>query len=317
MKKKWKNENNEKKEKKMKKKNSKKKQILQCTDAWVTRPERPKGVKDVIKQTWRAQSRSLEVGARRAPRLLVEHIYYITYVCYKHIDIQWKVFLIWGGEMESIFWTMDKNQSFSIRRLSFLGYFVCFWVSRQTGVLYSFFWWLRLTNFWSRTRSLHTFGKLSGKWEKRAFEPTFFLLHRFQTTTFTDWQLYWFVWRECERFDFSKKKNDWCLVELDGIQVKCKNWQSGLSILNQYFTSEGGEGGQEMEVRNLPGKTLLCSTPQAFFPRFCLLCPITVIWIWSLQVRWVCQGHHHYYSQVLELHLHRATLSSPFLRLHH
>ena len=30
-----------------------------CTDAWVTRPERPKGL-------------SLEVGARRAPRLLVK-----------------------------------------------------------------------------------------------------------------------------------------------------------------------------------------------------------------------------------------------------
>ena len=28
-----------------------------CTDAWVTRPERPKGVKDVIKQARRAQSR--------------------------------------------------------------------------------------------------------------------------------------------------------------------------------------------------------------------------------------------------------------------
>ena len=35
--------------------------IVHCTVAWVTRPERPKGVKDAIKQ----------VGARRAPRLLV------------------------------------------------------------------------------------------------------------------------------------------------------------------------------------------------------------------------------------------------------
>ena len=26
-----------------------------CTDAWVTRPERPKGVKDIIKQAQRAQ----------------------------------------------------------------------------------------------------------------------------------------------------------------------------------------------------------------------------------------------------------------------
>ena len=48
-------------------KKTKKKQILQCTipsctDAWVTRPERPKGVKDVIKQ---------------APRLLVYIYIYI------------------------------------------------------------------------------------------------------------------------------------------------------------------------------------------------------------------------------------------------
>ena len=54
------------------------------TSAWVTRPERPKGVKDVIKQARRAQSRpegpkagpkgrNLEVGARRAPRLLVKY----------------------------------------------------------------------------------------------------------------------------------------------------------------------------------------------------------------------------------------------------
>ena len=64
--KKWKNlkkikkKNEKKREKNLKKKwkkNSKKKQILQCTDAWVTRPERPKGVKDVIKQARRAQSR--------------------------------------------------------------------------------------------------------------------------------------------------------------------------------------------------------------------------------------------------------------------
>ena len=28
-----------------------------CTDAWVTRPERPKGVKDEVKQARRARSR--------------------------------------------------------------------------------------------------------------------------------------------------------------------------------------------------------------------------------------------------------------------
>ena len=43
--------------------------------AWVTRPERPKGVKDEVKQARRAQSRlkgrQLEVGPRRGPRLLV------------------------------------------------------------------------------------------------------------------------------------------------------------------------------------------------------------------------------------------------------
>ena len=39
------------------------------------------------------------------------------------------------------------------------GYFVCFWVSHQTVVLYSFFWWLRLTNFWSRTRTQAIFGQ--------------------------------------------------------------------------------------------------------------------------------------------------------------
>ena len=53
--------------KEKKKKNSKKNKLKKnkfsnalchhCTDAWVTRPERPKGVKDVIKQTRRAQSR--------------------------------------------------------------------------------------------------------------------------------------------------------------------------------------------------------------------------------------------------------------------
>ena len=46
-----------------------------CIGAWVTRPERPKGVKDVIKQAEGSKAglkgRNLEVGARRAPRLLV------------------------------------------------------------------------------------------------------------------------------------------------------------------------------------------------------------------------------------------------------
>ena len=43
--------------------------------------------------------------------------------------------------------------------LTICGYFVCFWVSHQAVVLYSFFWWLRLTNFWSRTRTQAIFGQ--------------------------------------------------------------------------------------------------------------------------------------------------------------
>ena len=43
-----------------------------CNVAWVTRPERPKGVKDVIKQARRAQSRP--EGPQ--PRLLVA-IYFV------------------------------------------------------------------------------------------------------------------------------------------------------------------------------------------------------------------------------------------------
>ena len=46
-----------------------------CTGAWVTWPERPKGVKDVIKQAEGSKAslkgRNREVGARRASRLLV------------------------------------------------------------------------------------------------------------------------------------------------------------------------------------------------------------------------------------------------------
>ena len=103
---------------------------------------------------------------------------------------------------------MDKNLSFSTRQLSnFLGLFCVLLGQWQTGVLYSFFWWLRLTNFWSRTRSLHTFGKLSGKWEKQAFEVQ--ILNQ-QFIFFIDCNIYWLgwlLWAECERFDFAKKKN--------------------------------------------------------------------------------------------------------------
>ena len=46
-----------------------------CTVAWVTRPERPKGAKDEVKQALGPNAgpkgRKLEVGAQRAPRLLV------------------------------------------------------------------------------------------------------------------------------------------------------------------------------------------------------------------------------------------------------
>ena len=45
------------------------------TSSWVTRPERPKGAKDEVKEARRARSRpegrTLEVGARRPPKLLV------------------------------------------------------------------------------------------------------------------------------------------------------------------------------------------------------------------------------------------------------
>ena len=57
-----KNEKNWKKRKKNEEKNEEKNYFSnalshRCTDAWVTRPQRPKGVKDVIKQARRAQSR--------------------------------------------------------------------------------------------------------------------------------------------------------------------------------------------------------------------------------------------------------------------
>ena len=70
--KKWKKMKKEKNEKKMKK-NKKFSNALShhCTDEWITRPERPKGVNDVVKQAQRAQSSRrqsyLEVGPRRAP----------------------------------------------------------------------------------------------------------------------------------------------------------------------------------------------------------------------------------------------------------
>ena len=43
------------------------------TSAWVTRPERPKGAKDEVKGG--PKGRTLEVGAQRAPKLLVLHIF--------------------------------------------------------------------------------------------------------------------------------------------------------------------------------------------------------------------------------------------------
>ena len=68
-----------------------------CTVAWVTRPEWPKGAKDEVKQALGPNAgpkgRKLEVGAQRAPRLLVCHIcqlpvapvfvsYRYMYLCY-------------------------------------------------------------------------------------------------------------------------------------------------------------------------------------------------------------------------------------------
>ena len=111
-----------------------------------------------------------------------------------------RCFLYEGGNWNQYFRQWTKINLFLLADcLTFLGYFVCFWVSRQTGVLYSFFWWLSLTNFWSRTRSLHTFGKLSGKWGKNR--------HLNQQFFFIDYNIYWLLlWGECERFDFSKEE---------------------------------------------------------------------------------------------------------------
>ncbi len=51
------------------------KYVVWCIGAWVTWPERPKGAKDNVKmpegQKAGLKGRILEVGAQRAPRLLV------------------------------------------------------------------------------------------------------------------------------------------------------------------------------------------------------------------------------------------------------
>ena len=54
--------------------------------------------------------------------------------------------------------------------LTICGYLLCFWVSHQAVVLYSFFWWLRLTNFWSRTRTQAIFGQKKEKLKQGYFE---------------------------------------------------------------------------------------------------------------------------------------------------
>ena len=54
---------------------AKDKYVVWCIGAWVTWPERPKGAKDKVKmpegQKAGPKGRQLEVGAQRAPRLLV------------------------------------------------------------------------------------------------------------------------------------------------------------------------------------------------------------------------------------------------------
>ena len=51
---------------------------VRCNGLWVTRPERPKGPKDEVKQARRAkrvaEGHQLEIGAQRAPRFLVQYI---------------------------------------------------------------------------------------------------------------------------------------------------------------------------------------------------------------------------------------------------
>ena len=51
-----------------------------CTVAWVTRPERPKGVRDEVKQAWRATSQ--KSGPNGAPRLPVD------WYCFGDIELK-------------------------------------------------------------------------------------------------------------------------------------------------------------------------------------------------------------------------------------
>ena len=67
--KKIKKKNEEKIRKNLKKNNFSNALSHHCTDAWVTRPERPKGREGSYQAG--PKGRSLEVGAQRAPRLLV------------------------------------------------------------------------------------------------------------------------------------------------------------------------------------------------------------------------------------------------------
>ena len=182
---------------------------------------------------------------------------------------------------------LNKCRCVSHLLFTICGHFVCFWVSRQTVVLYSFFWWLRLTNFWSRTRT-HTFGQLRKKasqpWGKEGKDT--WSSENF-TSDFVAWiSLKHLISQKNELSIARTKVNSTGLpaLHMTGLEMG-KYWGAELdkadSILNQYFTREGRGGGQEMEVRNLPEKTLgvkaenfqvllivrktlLCSSPQSF-----------------------------------------------------
>ena len=58
---------------------AKEKYVVWCIGAWVIQPERPKSAKDEVKmpegQKAGPKGRQLEVGAQRAPRLLVSQYF--------------------------------------------------------------------------------------------------------------------------------------------------------------------------------------------------------------------------------------------------
>ena len=101
-----------------------------------------------------------------------------TYICvlfgqqriwYKHIDIQVR-------KMDSIFWTVNKNQSFSICRFShFLGLF-CVLLGQSADRCPIFLLLVIETDKFLKpnTQLAHFLGNSQGNKEKQAFEPTIY-----------------------------------------------------------------------------------------------------------------------------------------------